>query len=81
MNGLVAEIKRSLIELQRGLKGELNITDAMEGLADSLNRNQRPPGWEKVAAFPSLKPLTAWYADVILRIKQYATWSKEFKKP
>jgi len=59
MNLLVNEIKRSLLELQRGLKGELNITDAMESLAANLNGNTRPPGWEKLAWF-SLKPLTAW---------------------
>jgi len=49
MNLLVGEIKRSLLELQRGLKGELNITEAMEALAKNLNLNNRPPGWEKLA--------------------------------
>lgn len=32
MNILVAEIRISLIELEMGLKGQLNITDAMEKL-------------------------------------------------
>lgn len=49
MNALVAEIKRSLLELQRGLKGELNITEAMEALQADINRNATPPGWAKLA--------------------------------
>jgi len=32
MNTLLAEIRISLIELEMGLKGQLNITDAMEKL-------------------------------------------------
>lgn len=49
MNILVSEIKRTLLELQRGLKGELNITEAMEALQSCLVGNSRPPGWEKLA--------------------------------
>jgi len=32
MNILISEIRISLIELEMGLKGQLNITDAMEKL-------------------------------------------------
>lgn len=47
MNILVSEIKRSLVELQRGLKGELNITDLMEVLQNCLNANKVPDSWTK----------------------------------
>lgn len=59
MNILVCEIKRSLLELQRGLKGELNITDLMETLQYCLVTNKVPATWEKYA-FASLKPLNSW---------------------
>lgn len=36
MNTLLAEIVRSLKELQLGFAGELTMSDAMEGLMDSL---------------------------------------------
>jgi len=49
MNILVTEIRRSLAELTRGLKGELNMTDHMEALMNCLIMNTRPPGWEKLA--------------------------------
>lgn len=49
MNVLVGEMKRSMLELQRGLKGELNITELMEGLMACILGNKVPPGWEKLA--------------------------------
>lgn len=36
MNVLLAEIKRSLLELNRGLEGQLNMSEAMTELAASL---------------------------------------------
>ena len=36
MNNLTAEMRRSLKELDLGLKGELTITSDMEALSDSL---------------------------------------------
>jgi len=45
MNKLLVEIKSSLGDLDAGLKGTLNMTEAMEGLAYAINMNQIPPGW------------------------------------
>jgi dynein heavy chain len=39
MNILLQEIRTSLLDLDAGLKGSLNITDAMELLAKELNLN------------------------------------------
>ena len=84
MNTMVAEMRRSLKELDLGLKGELTITSDMEALSDSLffdevrllqctNQPPRcskkvPPSWTKLA-YASLNGLSAWYADLLLRIK------------
>ena len=80
---MVAEMRRSLKELDLGLKGELTITSDMEALSDSLffdevgllKNNQLPrcskkvpPSWTKLA-YASLNGLSAWYADLLLRIK------------
>ena len=82
---MVAEMRRSLKELDLGLKGELTITSDMEALSDSLffdevrlfqciNQHPRcskkkvPPSWTKLA-YASLNGLSAWYADLLLRIK------------
>merc|ERR1719453_1124758 len=52
MNLLLAEIKRTLVELELGIQGALNVTDKMEALAACLNLNTVFAGWEKLA-FPS----------------------------
>ena len=43
MNLLVAEMRRTLKELDLGLKGELTITSDMEDLSDSLFFDQAGP--------------------------------------
>ena len=48
MNILMAEIKRSLNELDMGLAGELTISEAMDTLMMSLYVNKVPETWEKL---------------------------------
>merc|ERR1739838_1133243 len=80
MNLLVAEMRRTLKELDLGLKGELTITSDMEDLSDSLFFDQVPPTWTK-KAYDSLNGLSAWYADLLLRIKELEGWTSDFHLP
>lgn len=80
MNRLTRELRRSLKELDLGLKGELTITAAMEALSDALFFNKVPGSWEKLA-YPSTKPLAFWYADLLDRIKFLEAWSTDFNLP
>ena len=80
MNTLLSTIRFSLFELDAGLKGQLNITDAMELLATSLSLNKVPAEWEKYAYF-SKKSLIEWFGDMLLRISQLVTWSTELTTP
>jgi len=80
MNTLTAEMKRSLRELDLGLKGELTITSDMEDLSNSLFFDQVPPAWTKLA-YASLNGLSAWYADLLLRIKELESWTSDFNLP
>ena len=80
MSMLTTEIRRSLKELELGLKGDLTITENMELLMNSLFLNEVPARWEKLA-YPSLQPLGAWYADLLLRIKELEGWVAEFNLP
>jgi len=68
MNVLLGTIRLSLIELDQGLKGALNITDAMELLQKQLTINQVPGQWAGVA-YASLKNLQDWFADLLLRVQ------------
>jgi dynein heavy chain len=73
MNSLIAEIVRSLLELDSGFKGDLTISDTMEDLANSLFLDRVPKKWEALA-YPSLRGLAAWMSDLQLRIAQLNDW-------
>uniref|UniRef100_A0A8B9S1G8 Dynein axonemal heavy chain 17 n=1 Tax=Accipiter nisus TaxID=211598 RepID=A0A8B9S1G8_9AVES len=80
MNILTHEIRRSLKELDLGLKGELTITSDMEELANALFYDNVPESWTRYA-YPSLLSLGAWYADLLLRIRELEVWTMDFVLP
>jgi dynein heavy chain, axonemal len=87
MNVLLSEMRRSIDELQKGLDGALNMTDAMEDLASALSIKQVPGrnpfhkcSWETLAWW-SKKTLTSWYLDLQLRVNQLVKWSMQLKRP
>ncbi|KAJ3391292.1 hypothetical protein HDU84_006208 [Entophlyctis sp. JEL0112] len=80
MSMLTSEIRRSLKELELGLRGDLTITENMETLMNAMFMNQIPAAWEKLA-YPSLSGLALWYADLLLRIKELENWVAEFQMP
>jgi dynein heavy chain len=73
MNILLAEIMRSLKELQLGFAGELTMSDAMDGLKTSLYLDRIPAAWQK-RAWPSMRPLSSWLTDFNLRLTQLEEW-------
>jgi len=74
MNLLLQEIRRSLTELELGITGQLNVTERMEALSQALLENHVNSVWAALA-FPSLKPLAAWLADLALRVQQLVEWT------
>jgi len=73
MNVLLKSMKSSLIELDLGVAGALNVTDAMEALAGALNTNAVPAAWTKYA-WPCLKDLQNWGDDLNKRCQQLRCW-------
>ncbi|NXP52612.1 DYH17 protein, partial [Heliornis fulica] len=69
MNTLTHEIRRSLTELDLGLK-----------LANALFYGNVPESWMR-HAYPSLLSLGAWYADLLLRIRELEVWTTDFVPP
>ena len=80
MNILTGTIRKTLEDLDSGLKGALNITDEMEDLGNSMFLNMQPDIWVKYAYF-SLKALGAWFDDLMLRIAQLQEYSEELIAP
>ena len=87
MNSLLEEIGRSLIELQKGINGQLNMSQKMEDLAEALGLNEVPgrnpfhlTSWEKLA-WPSRKNLPNWFNDMLKRVTQLRAWSQTLELP
>jgi len=72
-NGLLSAMKVSLAAVQRGLVGEIVMTEELETLANSMYTNQTPAAWSKVG-FLSLKPLASWIVDTNDRIDFLNNW-------
>ncbi|XP_062976517.1 dynein axonemal heavy chain 9 [Elgaria multicarinata webbii] len=80
MNLLTSEIRRSLRELDLGLKGELTMTSDMETLQNAIFLDTVPESWTR-RAYPSMAGLGGWFADLLNRIKELETWTGDFLLP
>jgi dynein heavy chain len=79
-NLLLSEIDLSLENLRKGLNGQLNMSQSMEDLMENLSFNMVPGrnpfhacSWEKLA-WPSLKNLASWFADLVKRVEELGVW-------
>jgi len=80
MNLLLTEIRGSLIELQLGMEGSLNMSDPMDTLLKCLGLNRVAPTWE-AKAYPSKKSMSVWFLDLLLRVDQLKGWSDTLITP
>jgi dynein heavy chain len=80
MNLLLAEMKRSLAELDLGLKGDLTISEPMESLMRSLASDTVPGSWRNLA-YPSLRPLGSWLLNLLQRCQQLTEWTADLGLP
>jgi dynein heavy chain len=80
MNILLSEIRSSLQNLEKGLLGELTISESMDRLLNSLFTDLIPETWSAVA-YPSTKPLGMWFADLLRRVSQLTDWSADLNLP
>ena len=71
---LVREIARTVRELELGLGGELTMSPQMEALQFSLLYQKVPEVWLRYA-YPSLRPLGSWLANLEDRAKQLIDWT------
>lgn len=80
MNILLDTVRLSLVELDAGMKGTLNISDMMEELSNCIFFGKQPDRWVKVA-YNSLKELNNWYEDLLRRVAQLTEYSEELIAP
>lgn len=79
-NKLLKVMKRDLVLVQKGLKGEVVMSEDLDSLANSLFNNQVPDAFTKVGPL-SLKPLGSWIADINERCDFITKWIAEGMPP
>ncbi|XP_023289892.1 dynein heavy chain 1, axonemal [Orussus abietinus] len=72
-NGLLAEVKTSLNDLLKALKGLVVMSEKLETMASSLFIGKVPKLWQD-RGFASLKPLGAWVVDLKDRTDFIESW-------
>ncbi|XP_036606051.1 dynein heavy chain 6, axonemal [Trichosurus vulpecula] len=74
-NGLLGLIHTSLETLNKAIAGFVVMSEEMERVYNSFLNNQVPALWSN-AAYPSLKPLSSWVKDLVLRTSFVDLWLK-----
>ncbi|XP_030743682.1 dynein axonemal heavy chain 14 [Echinops telfairi] len=72
---LLSVIHDSLKSLRLAIKGEIILTQELEGTYDSFLKTRVPTLWQK-SSYKSCKPLSSWVNDLIQRLNFFNTWAK-----
>lgn len=77
-NKLMREIRSSLLDLQRAVKGLIVMSPALDLQATAMLLGRIPENWRKVS-YPSLKPLPSYVTDFVERLTMLDDWFKHGK--
>lgn len=72
-NKLLHVMHTSLIALQRALKGLVVLSSELEAMGNAIFDQKVPITWMN-AGYPSLKPLSSWYKDLLQRLDFISQW-------
>lgn len=72
-NKLISTMKRTLVQLQKALAGEIGMDSVLDNVAYSLFNGQLPNVWRKLAP-ATCKNLGGWMEHFEMRQQQYFTW-------
>lgn len=72
-NKLLGEMKRTLPELKKAIKGLVVMSSELEDMGNSLYNQWVPKMWE-MHSYPSLKPLSAWVQELLDRLVFINKW-------
>ncbi|KAJ8924399.1 hypothetical protein NQ315_007195, partial [Exocentrus adspersus] len=73
-NKLISTMKRTLLQLQKALAGEIGMDSILDNVAYSLFNGQLPNIWRKLAP-ATCKNLGGWMEYFEMRQQQYFSWS------
>lgn len=75
-NKLLAVLSKSLSDLQQAIQGTLVMSMELEAMFNCFLDSKVPANW-KTVAYPCLKPLASWIADMIARFEFMSAWCYE----
>lgn len=73
---LVAEVRTTLGQLEKAVKGFVVMSAELEDMFNCFNL-QKVPGLWSTKAYPCLKPLNSWFADFVARLEMVDGWLRE----
>lgn len=78
-NGLLAEMKQSLIDVQKALRGEVGMSEKLEAMSNAIFNNAVPSAWtqQEGKGFLSMKPLASWIVECNERVDFLTKWYTE----
>lgn len=79
-NKLLNEIRTSLMDLQKAVKGLIVMSPALDNQANYMLLGKIPENWRKVS-YPSLKPLPSYISDFVNRLEMLQNWYDNGKPP
>ena len=79
-NTLLSAVAGSLRDLQLAVNGTLLMSSELERMLSSVLRGEVPSLWARVA-YPSLKPLSSWFADLQKRVGFIRSWLVGYGPP
>ena len=72
-NKLLIKIQTTLENLEEAIKGTITMSSEGDEIFNSLLLNKIPLTWSKIC-YPSHKPLTSWFKDLIDRVNFIHHW-------
>jgi dynein heavy chain, axonemal len=75
-NNLLSVMRTTLKQLTQALKGQVVMSPDLEVMCGSIFDNRVPAAWE-AKAYPSLKPLSSWFVDLLERTAFVAKWIEQ----
>ncbi|ESL05658.1 dynein heavy chain [Trypanosoma rangeli SC58] len=77
-NVIIKKVQRTLLQLKRGIKGEVVMSWELEGMFDACLLGQVPQLWHE-GGYLSRKPLASWFQDTLRRVEFFRDWNDNGK--
>jgi len=75
-NALIKGMRKHIFDLKLAIDGKIVMSQMLENMFNAMNIKRVPSNWEGIA-YPSLKPLASWFADLVKRLDFIKKWVDE----